>query len=148
MKLFGMKFGYNVSLYSGFEIRSPKKIKIGDNVVIGFNAVLDGRRGLEVGNNVNISSDVMIWTLQHNYNEPNFKVEGAKVFIEDYVWISARAIILPGICIKEGAVVAAGAVVTKDVPAYTVVGGIPAKEIGKRNRNISYKLAESRLHFV
>jgi len=108
---------------------------------------LDARRGLVIGNYVNFSSEVMIWTLQHDHNSPTFADKGGKVVIGDRAWISCRAIILPGVTIGEGAVVAAGAVVTKDVAPYTIVGGIPAKEIGKRNRDLTYELG-SRFHFV
>ena len=64
----------------------------------------------------------------------------AKVVIEDYVWISSRATILPGVHIGKGAVIASGAVVTNDVPENAIVGGVPAKVIGKRECNYRYKL--------
>jgi len=91
-----------------------------------------------IGQNVNISSEVMIWTMQHDYNSHDFRAQGGSVLVEDYAWISARVIILPGVVIGKGAVVAAGAVVTKDVPEYSVVGGVPAKVIGCRNHNLCY----------
>jgi acetyltransferase-like isoleucine patch superfamily enzyme len=62
------------------------------------------------------------------------------VTIEDYAWISCRVVILPGVTIGKGAVVAAGAVVTTNVPPYTIVGGVPAIEIGKRTKNLNYTL--------
>ena len=148
LRLLGCKIGKNVALYHGFEIRDPKKLIISENTIIGFKSVLDARCGLFIGKNVNFSSEVMIWTLQHEYNSSDFSSSGGKVIIEDYVWISARAIILPGITVGKGAVVAAGAVVTKDVPPYTMVGGIPAKVIGKRTENLTYSLAEHHLHFL
>ena len=147
VRLLGAKIGKNVSLYSGFEIRSAHKLVIGKNSIIGFKAVLDCREGLEIGDYVNFSSEVMVWTMQHDYNSPDFAGQGGKVTIGTRAWISARAIILPGVTIGEGAVVAAGAVVTKDVAPFTVVGGIPAKEIAKRNKDLTYTLG-ARLHFV
>jgi acetyltransferase-like isoleucine patch superfamily enzyme len=147
LRCFGAKLGKNVSLYSGFEVRNPWNLSIGTNSIIGFKCVLDARRGLVIGNYVNFSSEVMIWTLQHDYNSPTFADKGGKVVIGDRAWLSCRSIILPGVTIGEGAVVAAGAVVTKDVAPYTIVGGIPAKEIGKRNRDLTYELG-SRFHFV
>ncbi|WP_461453691.1 acyltransferase [Mucilaginibacter sp.] len=99
--------------------------------------------GLTIGNNVNISTQVVIWTLHHDYNSPDFAQAGSPVIIEDYVWLCSRAIILPGVTIGEGAVVAAGAVVTKNVEPYTVVGGVPAKYIAKRNTNLNYDLGNA-----
>jgi acetyltransferase-like isoleucine patch superfamily enzyme len=127
-------------VYSGAEIYLPHGITIGDHSIIGSRAVLDGRRGLSIGNNVNMSSEVMIFTLQHDYNDPIFSAVGESVTIEDHVWIGPRAIILPGVTIGEGAVVWAGAVVTKNVEAYTLVGWVPAKKIASRNKNINYLL--------
>ncbi len=135
-----MKIGKRVGMYSGFEVRAPKKIHIGENSIIGNNCLLDGREGLEIGNKVNISTDVMIWTLHHDYNSKSFSAIGAKVIIEDYVWIGSRAIILPGVTIGKGAVVAAGAVVTGNVKDYDVVGGIPAKKIAERSQELDYDL--------
>ncbi|MBC3787409.1 acyltransferase [Spirosoma utsteinense] len=139
----GAKIGKNVGLYRGFEIRNPWHLTICNNTLIGHNALLDARKGLYIGSNVNFSNDVMIWTLHHDYNDENFAETGAPVFIEDYVWVCSRAVILPGVRIGKGAVIAAGAVVTRDVAPYTVVGGIPAKIIGKRNENLSYNLGKS-----
>lgn len=80
--------------------------------------------------------------MQHDPQCPNFGVESAPVVIEDYAWLSCRSIILPGVTVGKGAVVAAGAVVTKSVESYTIVGGIPAKPIGKRNPNLDYVLGK------
>lgn len=148
LQTLGIKIGKNTVLYSWQEIRKPSKIKIGNNSIIGFKSTIDGRKGVIIGNNVNISSEVMIWSLQHNYNSSDFEGSGGTVIINDYSWISARAIILPNVTIGEGAVIAAGAVVTKDIPPYTVVGGIPARMIGKRERNLNYQLGKNRLLFV
>lgn len=142
LRLMGAKIGKSVGLYRGFEVRDPWKLKIGDNTLIGHKALLDARKGLIIGSNVNLSNEVMIWSLHHDYNDEFFEIIGDKVIIEDYAWICSRAIILPGVTIGKGAVVAAGSVVTKDVEPYTVVGGIPAKVISKRSSNLSYNLGE------
>jgi acetyltransferase-like isoleucine patch superfamily enzyme len=142
LRLLRAKIGRKVGLYRGFEVRSPWKIKIGNSTIIGHKAMLDGRMGLSIGNNVNLSNEVMIWTLHHDYNSPDFAQIGAAVTIEDYAWICSRAIILPGVIIGKGAVVAAGAVVTKNVADYTVVGGAPAKKIADRNPDLIYDLGD------
>ena len=135
------KIAYSSGLYYGVEIRHPWKLIIGKSSVIGHNVLLDARKGLKIGNNVNISSQAMIWTLQHDYNSEFFSALGKETIIEDFAWICSRAIILPGVKIGKGAVVAAGAVVNKDVLDYTVVGGVPAKVIAYRNKNLSYNLS-------
>jgi len=84
--------------------------------------------------------------MQHNVNDPDFRGESAPVIIGDYAWISCRTVLLPGVRIGEGAVVAAGAVVTKDVEPYAIVGGVPAKNIGERSQGLRYRL-NSGMHF-
>ncbi len=144
----GMIVSRKVSIHLFLELRAPRQISLGDGTVIGHNCVLDGRRGIEIGKNVNISSEVMIWTLQHNHSCPDFGVTGGKVVVGDRAWLSCRSIILPGVRIGEGAVVAAGSVVTKDVADYAIVGGVPAKVIGERNRNLTYHLSQKIPHFI
>jgi acetyltransferase-like isoleucine patch superfamily enzyme len=139
-KALGMKLGRNSWVYGLVEIRSPKNIEIGQGSVIGEHCLIDGRCGLFVGDNVNISTGVYIWTLHHDINSPDFSAVGSQVHISDYVWVCSRAIILPGVTIGRGSVVASGSVVTKDVPEGVVVGGIPAKIIGQRNTELNYKL--------
>ena len=134
LKLLGMKLSKNVRLYQGFHIRNPHNIEIGDGVSIGPKVLLDGRKGLKIGNNVTIAYEAIIWTLNPHYNDIHFVAKGDSVLIGDYAWICCRSIILPGIKIGEGAVIASGAVVTKDVPPYAVVGGVPAKIIAYREK--------------
>lgn len=139
-KLMMSHFDTSSSIRRNVDIRSPQRIYIGKNNTINKNVVLDGRKGLKIGNNVDIAQDVYIWTEQHDYDNPDYKAIGQTVIIEDYVWIASRATILPGVTLGRGAVVACGAVVTKNVPPLTVVAGVPAKIIGKRKDNMSYKL--------
>ncbi|MGF7040659.1 acetyltransferase-like isoleucine patch superfamily enzyme [Mucilaginibacter lappiensis] len=148
LRILKAKINWRVGIYRGFEIRSPWKLKIGKGSVVGHNALLDARMGLTIGCNVNISNEVMIWTLHHDYNDANFAQIGQAVIIEDYVWLCSRCIILPGVTIGRGAVVAAGAVVTKSVPPYTVVGGVPAKQITKRNEGLIYNLSDAVLPII
>jgi len=140
---FKLTLGHNSVIYNSCHIRAPHRIVIGDNTSIGDHCILDGRSGLTIGNSVNLSTGVWIWTLQHDMNDPEFGVKGAPVIIEDYAWVSSRTTLLPGVTIGKGAVVAAGAVVTKSVEPYTVVGGVPAKKIGERSKELNYKLSSS-----
>lgn len=124
----------------------PVGVKIGHNSIIGNNAFLDGRYGIYIGNNVNISAEVRIFTVEHDIEDSNFKSVGNPVFIEDLVYIGARVTILPGVKIGKGAVIASGAVVTKNVETWTMVGGVPAKFIKNRPK-VKYTLDTSKKMF-
>lgn len=145
-KLMGMKVAPTAKLYRWREVRDAQNISIGDGSIIGMWATMDGREGITIGRNVNFSSEVALWTLQHDYNSPTFATSGGPIVIGDRAWISFRATILPGVTIGEGAVVAANSVVTKDVAPYTVVGGIPAKFLKERTADLSYEWTNARSH--
>lgn len=146
--IFHMDIGKNVVIYYGTEIRAPWNIHIGEGTVIGDKAILDGRSGIKIGKNVNFSTGVWIWTNQHKVNDISFGIEGKPVIIEDRVWLSNRTIILPGVTVGEGAVVAAGAVVTKSVEPFVIAGGVPARKIGEREKQIGYLFHGSHLFFL
>ena len=116
------------------------KLEIGDCTVVNRQCYLDAREGLYIGSNVSISNQVYIQTATHDLQDPNFRYVPGPVVIQDYAWIGARAIVVPGVTIGEGAVVGAGAVVTHDVAPHTIVVGVPAQVIGERPRDLRYKL--------
>lgn len=118
----------------------PQRISLGENVFINRNVVLDGRHGLEIGDNTDIGEFCSIWSLQHDPDDINHKSKGGITRIEDHVWVAPHSIILPGVKIGRGAVVATGSIVTKDVDSLCVVGGIPARFMKKRNNDLIYQL--------
>ena len=147
----GLILGENAVIYYGAEIRQPSKIRIGKGSIIGDNSILDGRNGIKIGENVVFASNVRIWTEQHDHRDPWFRCETQKhdpVMIDDRAWIGSHTVILHSVHIGEGAVVAAGAVVTHDVPPYNIVAGVPAKTIGMRNRDLKYELKGEHRHFL
>ena len=138
-KLLGMKMGNSTYINRHCYIMNPNKLETGNDTHINRLVTLDARGGLKIGNNVSISHGVMIMTGSHDVNSEQFLVRFYPITIEDYVWIGCGAIILQNVTIGRGAVVSAGAVVTKDVPPYAIVGGVPAKTIAFRNKKLSYK---------
>lgn len=113
-------------------------IKIGTTSVINRNCYLDGRGGLTIGNNVSVSPEVHLITATHDAQSKNFEYAVNAIVVEDFVWIGTRAIILPGVTLGKGCVVASGAIVSKNVDPYSIVGGVPAKKIGNRNSDLDY----------
>jgi maltose O-acetyltransferase len=118
---------------------------IGDDTIIGEQVILDGRAPLRIGNHVDIASRALLYNSEHDIQSADFHQIEVPTTIEDYVFIGPQAIILPGVTIGKGAVVAAGAVVTKNVAPYSIVAGIPAKPIAERNKKLSYILGRPRL---
>ena len=144
--LAGVKIGRGSRIHIGARFFYPANIKIGEGTIIGDNIFLDGREKLIIGNHVDIASGVMIYNSEHDINSEDFHAISAPVEIGDFVFIGPRAIILPGVKIGRGAVVAAGAVVTKDVTEDAIVGGVPAEVIGERKvKNLHYRLGRARL---
>lgn len=141
--------GEKAIIYYGAEIRDAEKLKIGEGSIIGDKAILDARYCIEIGDNVNLSTGVWIWTAQHDYNSPTFNSGNkcGKVVIGNRAWLGPRTIIMPGVTVGEGAVVAGGAVVTKNVEPFTLVGGVPAKKIGDRNKALIYEFDGSHIPF-
>lgn len=138
LRCFGIVMRKGSCIHHGCKFFHVGKFSMGRNSVINSGCYLDNRRGISIGNNVGIAHDTRIYTLGHNLDSPEFETKGLPVTIEDNVFVFANAMIMPGVTIHEGAVVLSGSVVTKDVPAWTVVGGNPAKEIRKRSSDISY----------
>ena len=144
-RLAGVKIGKGSTLHMWANFFQPRNVVIGQDTIIGDHCFLDGRAPLKIGSHTAIASQVLIYNSEHNLHDPYFAAIEEPVEIGDYVFIGARAIILPGVKIGNGAVVAAGAVVTKDVPEKTIVGGVPAREIGKREIPLNYRLGRARL---
>lgn len=110
-------------------------IRIGDRSELGCNCLIYG--GVTIGSDVLMGPDVKIITRNHNFTDRSVPIREQgdyelPVVIEDDVWLGANVVVLPGVRIARGAIVAAGAVVNRDVLPYTIVGGVPAREIGRR----------------
>jgi maltose O-acetyltransferase len=117
----------------GCRFLNGRKVFLGERNVVNFGCLFDGRKfSIRTGSNVSIGPEATILTLGHDPRSATFEDRGGDVMIGDRVWIGYRAIVLPGVCIGEGAVIGAGAVVAKDVEPYAIVVGNPARKIGER----------------
>lgn len=130
--------GEGVEFDLSTQVVFPERIKIGSYIYIGPDNYLNGRGGLVIHDHVIFAPQVVIMTSMHNYMDsdmvPYDRVELLKpVNIEQCVWLGMRAMILPGVTIGEGSIVGAGAIVTKSCGPGTILGGNPAREIGKRD---------------
>lgn len=140
---FGVRFEdvATATIMLGTEIFEPAKLSIGANTAIGRDCLLDSRGSeLTIGRNVNIGSQVAVVAGKHDVQSPTFEGVAGPITIGDRAWISLRATVLGDVTIGEGAIVAAGAVVTTDVEPYTIVGGVPARPIGERSRELDYEI--------
>jgi acetyltransferase-like isoleucine patch superfamily enzyme len=131
--------GTDVLIYSNVVINSPDKVSIGDHCSMAEFVHIWGSCGVTIGNNVGLGSKVSITSAGHSPDADIWKnsLILKPVIIEDNVMIGTHAIILPGVTIKRGSSVAAGAVVTRDVPKDVIVAGVPARIIRQINRSNS-----------
>ncbi len=157
--------GAGIRIESGVRIGSPRYVSIGNDVYLGpeckifaspsspivigngfaananvmINARGNGR--IKIGNDVLIGPNVVIRSNNHIFSDLEIPIadqgmSDGYIIVEDDVWIASNAVVLPDVCIGRGAVVAAGAVVTKNVAPYAIVGGVPAKQIGSRRGDL------------
>lgn len=131
LTIIGAKIGKWVTFYPGISIKTGRKLIIGNYVDLAAGVRLGTDGGLVIGDRTLIGFGAMILTGNHEIPQGKLPIFNGshirkKVIIYNDVWIGANSIILPGVTIGEGAVVAAGSVVTKDVPPFTIVAGVPA----------------------
>ena len=128
----------NISL--GVEMWAGAGLTMGRGSTIGQRCYIDARGGVRLEEQVSISREAMVLTATHDPDSPDFAATLAPVRFGSRSWVAARAIIMPGVSVGEGAVVAAGALVTSDVGPYTVVGGVPASKLRDRPGPLSYEI--------
>ena len=139
LKTLGLKIGKQSFVMKDNYIMNINRLHIGNYTHINRGCLIDARGGITIQNSVSISHNVSIITGSHDVQSPIFMGVFKPITIEDYVWIGANATILQGVTVGKGAVISAGAVVTKDVEPYSIVAGVPAKTIGKRTTDLHYQ---------
>jgi maltose O-acetyltransferase len=145
-ELLGVEFeersSTNIMMHT--EVQNPKGIVLGARTIVGRHCHLDGRGGLQTHADVNISSYAQLITAGHDVHSTDFSGSTGRIEIGARAWIATAAIVLQGVTVGEGAVVAAGSLVRADVAPFTVVGGVPARVIGTRREDLAYELSHRR----
>lgn len=138
LRSLGASIGRRVVFYSGVRIMPASGLVLGDEVDLAKDVLVTTSGGVEIGSRVLVGYRTQILSTNHKIPSVDKKIfysghDKKKVVIEEDVWIGASCIVLPGVTIEKGAVVGAGSVVTKDIPANSIVAGNPAKVIRMRN---------------
>ncbi len=133
----GATIGDGVRIGPGVRVYGPKGLTIGDGANVSRDSVLDARAGLSIGAGATIGFESVLLTWGHRHDNVDMPVtaqgfEAKPIAVGELVWIGARAFLLPGVTVGDGAIVGTASVVTKDVPAGVVVGGVPAKVLRDR----------------
>ncbi|MEX0330156.1 MAG: acetyltransferase [Puniceicoccaceae bacterium] len=133
--------GNNTNVQMHCRFLHGRNVHLGNRVVVNFGTLLDGRRHeITIGSNVSIGPKATVLTLGHDPASADFSDKGGAVVIKDHAWLAYGSIVLPGTTIGEGAIVAAGTVVSKDVEPYNIMAGNPARCIGQRPNDLHYEL--------
>jgi putative colanic acid biosynthesis acetyltransferase WcaF len=140
----GVRIGEGSMIFRGVTVFGADGLRLGCRVQIGFRVVLDARGQITIGDDVNISSDSQLLTARHNPHSAEFERQVAAIVLESNSWVATRALVLAGVTLHRGAILAAGSVASRDVAENTIVAGVPAKPIGDRRSDLSYRLGGRR----
>lgn len=139
--------GTDVSLARSVRLTVRGGVDIGDRSIVNSDVLLDGRGGLSIGRDVNISPGVIIWSAEHDPQSADFAGRTNRVSIGDRAWIASGAVLLPGVRVGEGSVVGAGAVARGELAEWTIFAGNPARPVGERSRDAQAALRPYRRFF-
>jgi putative colanic acid biosynthesis acetyltransferase WcaF len=132
LRIFGAEIGKNNCIYPNSKIWAPWLLKTEDAVAIGPGVEIYNPGGIRLSHHAILSQDSYLCGATHEYNSKYFTFIKKEIIVEAYVWICARAIVLPGVTCGEGSVLGSGSVTSKNLEPWTVYAGNPAKPINKR----------------
>ena len=135
LRLFGAKIGKGLVIKNNVNIKFPWKLTLGNHVWLGENAWIDNLDEVIIGNNVCISQGALLLTGNHDYTLSTFDYRNAPITIEDGVWIGAKTVVCPGVKVESHAILTVGSIATKDMEAYSIYQGNPARKIRTRKIN-------------
>jgi acetyltransferase-like isoleucine patch superfamily enzyme len=139
MPRFLAHLGSDTILQPGLRVLSPEKVSIGSHCNLGQGAFITGGGGVRIGDWVGFGPDAKVWSVNHRFDDPDtpWQLQGweaKEVVIEDDVWLGANVFVMPGVIIHKGAIISAGTVVNKSIPAFALVAGNPGRVVGWRKR--------------
>jgi putative colanic acid biosynthesis acetyltransferase WcaF len=132
LRLWGARIGRHCNVYPDAQIWAPWLLDMDHTATIGGKAEIYNPGGLKVGHHAIISQGAYICGASHDVHHPDFPFRAAPIELESYAWVCARAIVLPGVTLHEGAVLGAGAVTHQSLKRWTIYAGNPARPIGAR----------------
>jgi putative colanic acid biosynthesis acetyltransferase WcaF len=127
-------------IFAGTTVLGADRLHVGARANVGWRCVLDARGRLTIGNDTVIASDSQLISGRHDFDADDFVAHFDPITIGDHAWLATRCLVIGGVTIGRGAVVVAGAIVTRDVPDNVIVGGVPAREIRKRTGGLDYRI--------
>ena len=139
-RIAGFRIARSATVQGGVRFFHVGRLEIGERTLVNRGVYLDNRGGLTIGSDVSIAHDVRIYTMGHDMHAADFATKAQPVRIDNHAVLFAGAMVMPGVHLGAGAVVMAGAVVTKSVPANRIVGGNPATDLGERTGTPAYRL--------
>lgn len=147
LRAFGAKIGKGVVIKPGVRVKYPWRLSVGDHCWLGEDCWIDNIADVRIGSNVCLSQGSYFCTGNHDWTDPSFRLVEQSIAVNDGAWVGAKATVCPGVTVGAGAVVAAGSIASRAVPAYEVHAGNPAKfvrkrEIRKRNAAEDHAIGE------
>lgn len=144
LRVFGAKVGKGSRIYPNVKIWAPWLLQVDDVVALANGTEIYNPGGVRLGHHVVISQGAYLCGASHDFNEEEFPMIWKPIVIESYGWICARAIVLPGVVVGEGAVLGAGAVASKNLEDWSVYAGNPSRKVGERKKFLSAETSRSK----
>jgi putative colanic acid biosynthesis acetyltransferase WcaF len=135
LRCFGASLGSNCRIYSKCRIWAPWNLRCDEGASVAEDAVIYNAAPVHLGSHAIVSQGAYLCAATHDMDDPAFPMITAPIFIGAYAWICARACVLPGVSVREGAVLGLGSIATKDLEAWQVYVGMPARRVRERKRN-------------
>jgi putative colanic acid biosynthesis acetyltransferase WcaF len=136
LRCFGARIGRDCHIYPKSRIWAPWNLRCEDGAAIADEAIIYNAAEVHLGVHAIVSQQAYLCTATHDIDDPAFPMIAAPIHVHRYAWVCARASVLPGVSVREGAVLALGSVASRDLEAWTVYAGVPAAAVRQRQRHV------------